>query len=516
MGGKMSGARIYPTLDDERTAESVPLPKDALSATAASSRHARLLFLLFLVTLPLVNPWVRGDGVGYYAYLQSPLIDHDLNFENDYLAGNKSFVMARVDEQGHLLRKLYTKTGHVENHFSVGPAILWAPVLVTVHLAVVLLDRFGAHIPADGYSRPYLLAMGLTTAVYGFLSLFLAFRMARKYFEQQWAFLATIGIWLASSLPVYMYFNPSWSHAFSAFSVSLFLWYWDRTKLQRTPAQWAALGVFAGLMGNVYYPNVILLIFPGVELIHQIRAGRRGLDRAPVPLRKLVSCSVVFGAVFLVSLLPTFVTRQIIYGNPFEAGYPGIWTWNWTSPVILRVLFSAGHGLFSWTPILLFAVTGLFFLAKRNPLLGTGSILTFLAYHYFIASYPDWDGLSSYGNRFFISLTPVFILGLAALLSTFSHWVGKASRAMVLSGTAVSMFVLWNIGFIFQWGTHMVPVRGEISWRGMAHNQVVVVPLRLRHSLETYFLHRRDMMEHIEQQDIEQQKTHRLPVDRVD
>jgi hypothetical protein len=511
----MSGARIYPALDDERAGEWAPLPKDVLSVSVASSWHTKLLFLLFLLTLPLVNPWVRGDGVGYYAYLRSALIDHDLNFENDFLAGNKSFVMAHVDAQGHLLRELYTKTGHIENHFSVGPAILWAPVLVTVHLAVVLLDHFGAHIPADGYSPPYVFAMGLTTAIYGFLSLFLAYRMALKYCEQQWAFLATIGIWLATSLPVYMYFNPSWSHAFSAFSVSLFLWYWDRTKLQRTPARWAALGVFAGLMGNVYYPNVILLIFPGLELIHLIRAGQRGPNRVPMPFGKLVSCCLVFGASLLISLLPTFVTRQIIYGNPFETGYPGIWTWHWTSPVFLRVLFSADHGLLSWTPILLFALIGMFFLAKRNPLLGTGSMLTFLAYYYFIASYPDWDGISSYGNRFFISLTPVFILGLASLLSAFSQWVGKASRAMALSGAAISLLVLWNLGFIFQWGTHMIPARGGISWRGMAHNQFVVVPSLLTRNLQTFFLHRQQMMRDIEQGDIEQQGGRGLPVNRI-
>src|ERR1700686_1046537 len=200
MGGKMSGARIYEALDGDRAATDVRLPNEALSVNMTSSSHAKLLFLLFLLTLPLVNPWVRGDGVGYYAYLRSPLIDHDLNFENDYLAGNKSFVTSRVDAQGHLLREMYTKTGRVENHFSVGPAILWAPVLVAVHLAVILVDRFGAQIAANGYSRPYVLAMGLTTAFYGFLSLFLAFRMAQKYFEQQWSFLATIGIWLASSL----------------------------------------------------------------------------------------------------------------------------------------------------------------------------------------------------------------------------------------------------------------------------------------------------------------------------
>jgi hypothetical protein len=501
----MNGARTGGALVDRQAAAGVSVPKEKASGGIAS--YPKLLFFLFLLTLPLLNPWVRGDGVGYYAYLRSTLIDHDLNFENDYLAGNQSFVMSRVDTRGHLLPELYTKTGHVENHFTVGPAILWAPVLATVHLAVIGLNYLGVRIAADGRSRPYLVGMALTTACYGFLSLLLAFRIARQYFHQQWAFLATIGIWLASSLPVYMYFNPSWSHALSAFSVSLFLWYWDRTQLRRTLGQWVILGLMAGLMGNVYYPNVLLLIFPGLEIVFLTRARRRDPGQAIMPLGKLISCCAAFGAALLVSLLPTFITRQIIYGSPFATGYPGIGTWHWTSPALLQVLSSADHGMWSWTPILFLAVVGLFFLPRRNALLGTASIVTFLAYYYFIASYPDWDGLSSYGNRFFISLTPIFILGFAALLEAFSAAVAKASRAVAVAAAIIALLTVWNAGFIFQWGTHMVPARGKISWPEMVHNQFAVVPIRMEHSLETYFLHRRDMMQHIEQEDIEQQRT---------
>ena len=32
-----------------------------------SRRYTRILLILFLWTLPLVNPIVHGDGVGYYA-----------------------------------------------------------------------------------------------------------------------------------------------------------------------------------------------------------------------------------------------------------------------------------------------------------------------------------------------------------------------------------------------------------------------------------------------------------------
>jgi Dolichyl-phosphate-mannose-protein mannosyltransferase len=507
----MSGLRTDEALRGNRIAVDARLPRVTLSGLWTIAANEKLLVLLFLLTLPLVNPWVRGDGVGYYAYLRSALIDHDLRFENDYLAANESFVLAHIDPQGRLLPHLYTKTGYVENHFSVGPAILWAPVMLAVHGTVLLADQFGAHVLADGYSRPYLLAMALTTACYGFLSLFLAFRIARKYFDVQWTFLATVGIWMASSLPIYMYFNPSWSHALSAFTVALFLWYWERTRLQRTAGQWAILGLFAGLMGNVYYPNVILLIFPALEVVHLLRAKQRDSGRPIIPIQKLALSCAVFVMVFFASLSPTFITRKIIYGNPFETGYPAISTWNWTSPALLKVLFSSDHGMFSWTPILVLAAVGLPFLIKRDALLGGGSLLTFLAYYYFIASYPDWDGLSSFGNRFFVSLTPIFILGLAALLSSFSSWLGKTTRAVAVACPVLALLVVWNLGFIFQWGTHMVPVRGEISWTTMVHNQVVEVPLRITHSLETYFMHRGEMMQHIEQEDIEQQKLEKAP-----
>jgi hypothetical protein len=139
-------------------------------------------------------------------------------------------------------------------------------------------------------------------------------------------------------------------------------------------------------------------------------------------------------------------------------------------------------------------------------LLGTGSLLTLLVFYYFIASYPDWDGLSSFGNRFFVSLTPIFILALAALLSSFSSWLGNTTRALAAVCPVLALLIVWNAGFIFQWGTHLVPARGEISWSVMVHNQFAEVPLRVTHSLEAYFAHRGEMMERIEQEDIQQQK----------
>jgi hypothetical protein len=465
------------------------------------SGYSIILAVLFLVSLPIINPWVRGDGVGYYAYVRASLIEHNLRFDNDWLAANSTFRQARVDASGHVLADQYSRTGHIKNHFSIGPSILWSPFLLLVHGGVLAADRLGARIPADGYSPPYLITMAVATSLYGFAGLFLSFDLARGYFEERWAFLATLGIWFASSLPVYMYFNPSWSHAHSAFAVSLFLWYWQRTRNQRRLWQWCLLGVCAGLMMNVYYPNVILLLVPAVEGIAQYREALQQRVERLAALLRLAGAQAFFLMVAGLALLPTFVVRRIIDGNAFESDYPSVRYWSWTSPVFLRVLFSADHGMLSWTPILIPAILGLFWLRRRDPLFGAAALLSFIAYYYFIASYPDWDGISSFGNRFFVSLTPLFVLGLAAFLDFFArHW-GHAESAFVVASSFIGVLILWNGGLIFQWGTNMMPARGPVSWSATIHNQYTAVPRRVLGDLETYLLRRKTMMQHIEEQD---------------
>jgi hypothetical protein len=473
-------------------------------AAGKNRRFDKALVVLFLLTLPLINPWVRGDGVGYYAYVRSMLIEGHLNFEQDWLAANTSFRLGRTDDEGRLKPAEYTSTHHLDNHFSVGPAILWSPFFLTAHLGVLAANRLGAHIPADGFSRPYLIAMAFATALYGFLGLYLSFRLSCVYFEESCAFLATIGIWFASSLLVYMYFNPSWSHAHSAFATALFVWYWHRTRQGRTWQQWVIIALLAGLMLDVYYPNFVFLLLPLLEALRAYGRHFRGPREARTGLVPLFAAHVLFVLATLMAFSPTLVTRKIIYGSPWSSGYESLDTWHWTSPVLGQVLFSSDHGLLVWTPILLPAVLGLALLRRRDSELGDGLIATFLAFYYLISSYSSWDGLSSFGNRFFVSLTPVFVIGLAAMMDGLAkRFPRRRAAAPVLAG-ATAVLILWNLGFIFQWGTHLVPARGPISWREMASNQFTVVPLRITRSVVNYLTARKQLMGHIEEEDVQQ------------
>jgi len=131
------------------------------------------------------------------------------------------------------------------------------------------------------------------------------------------------------------------------------------------------------------------------------------------------------------------------------------------------------------------------------------SILVFAVVLYTIGCYKDWDGLSSFGNRFFVLLTPIFVLGLAGFFDSLERaW--NERRAMIISASATAALILWNLGLIFQWGTHLIPARGPISWRDAAYNQFAVVPVEASQSLKNYLTHRSQMMDRIEQEDVRQ------------
>lgn len=485
-------------------------PEPPAAATGrASLRPERLLFFLFLLSLPLVNPWVRGDGVGYYAYARALLIQHNLDFTADYQHANAVFRELRLDANGQPLPDFRTSTGHLDNHFSIGPAVLWAPALVATHAAVVLARASGSAVLADGFSLPYRLAMAFTTAALGFLGLLLAFRIARNYVEERWALLATLAVWGGTSLPVYMYFNPSWSHAQSAFAVALFFWYWLETRQHRSMSQWLVLGTLAGLMIDVYYVNAVLLAALLPELLQAYLSALRA--SAWRQLAGLLARHSLFAALIFICLLPTLLAHYVIYGSPFSSGYIPLRFWHWKSPYFAQVLFSSNHGLFSWTPLIALSFAGLLLFLKRHFAAALPVLITVLFFYYVIASYPDWDGISSFGNRFFISLTVFFVLGLGVLLDEIIRKLH--SRASVVAASSLVLFclVLWNFGLMFQWGAHLLPPRGPVCWGKVAHNQFFGVPRQLSSDLSEYLFHRRRMMHRIEQRDAPQRNPEDLP-----
>ncbi len=469
------------------------------------SRHERLLAALFVATLPLVNPYVRGDGNGYYAYVRSIVVDGDLRFENEYRHADPAFQDLVFRPTISDIRTL-PRPGYAWNQFAAGASLFWAPFFLLAHVIVLTLNALGWPVAADGFSWPYLVTCAASTALYGFAGLLLAYRTAARFTSPASALAATIGIWFGSSLPVYMYFLPFHVHAMASFAVTLVVWAWVQGAAT-TKAGWLAWGILAGLAISVYQLNGLVLALPGAELLRRIVKRRERVTR-------IATDATMFGLGLLVALTPHFATRWVLYGSPLTTGY--LDRFFWLSPRLWQAAFSAEHGMFVWTPILLGAVAGLIAWLRRDRWTAACLLGLFAAFFYVVSSYQNWHGQSAFGSRFMVSLTPVFVLGLAmafeelAVLADRVHppWVSRAVRST--PAAAVALLAIWNAGLAFQWGTNIVPNRGPVAFTTIAHNQISVVPERLAPFLRRYFTARQALASDIEREDLRERERYEL------
>lgn len=348
---------------------------------------------------------VNSDGSNYFAYLRSAVFDRDLDFHNEFSRFDKAFWDTYKPKE--------TPTGHYTNVFSVGPAVLWAPFYLAAHLFVIISNLLGAGFTPDGFSAPYLAAVNLGSLIYSFAGICLAYRLCRQFFDRWPSLLASASVWLATFITYYVVYQPFMSHAVSFFTVTLFVYYWQRTRPRRTAIQWALLGLAAGLMMLVRWQNGLIMIIPALEsLISYISAV---FAHKWAVIRSLLKNNILFLASMLAAFSPQIAAWKMIYGSFFTIPQ-GTGFLRWNAPFIWEVLFSSRHGLFSWSPIVYFAAIGWLMFVKRDRLLAAGLTAAFVLMLYMNSIISDWWAGWGFGMRRFDAFILLFALGLAEVL----------------------------------------------------------------------------------------------------
>jgi hypothetical protein len=444
----------------------------------------KVLIAILFLSLFLVTPKIRGaDEIEYFSYLHSIFFDHDLEFGNEYQYFYDRDPAGLAGFKGTFLERREPLTGRHINFGPIGTALLWSPFYALAHVVVLILARLGSNVVPDGLSWPYQ-AVCYASALYGLVGLFMVYRALVLYgrFAEFTSLLATLGVFLATPLLYYMTLAPGFSHAVSLFTIMLMLNVFLRLREDKDASVWGwvLVGAVGGLAGLVREQDALFLLIPGADLLAEaLRTGafKRGLLR-------LAGMSAAAFLVFLPQRLVyhalngTFgpshlVTRKLVY----------------TSPHFIDVLFDPGHGLFLWSPILLLAVVGLFILpVGPRKALGWLFLLGFLVQVWINGSLQSWTQAGAFGSRRFLSSTPLFAFGLAALLSAVSPPLNTRALAAVLS-----VFVWWNLSLMVQFGLKLMDRQG-LDWPRVALNQVREVPPRLGRVALLFFTHREALL----------------------
>jgi hypothetical protein len=387
------------------------------------------------------------------------VIDRDIDFRNEYayykLAGQELPV---------------TATGLTPNKYAIGPSLLWLPFFLAAHGIALLGQLMGIRIAADGYGYLYQAAISIGSIVYGSLGFLMAYRVARRWCSLPAAISAVGLLWLASNTFYYMVFEPSMPHMVSLFSVAFLFAIWEKYfRFAEPPAVRYALflGVACGLVALVRLQDSVVLLVPIGTLIY--RLVRSVQQKHTGLMRRWLVAGGISGIAAFVTFAPQLVVWQTLYGTWSVSPYlndhnPPFY---WHTPQIFNVLFSSFHGLLSWHPIYLVALLGLPMLYRYDRSVTLAMALTIGLQVYLVAAWWAWWQGDSLGGRMFLSLTVIWVVGVAAVLDwLYQH---RQFRIAIVIGIVL---IAWNGLALIQYRLGYVPMGEPLTWQQMTIERI--------------------------------------------
>ncbi|MFA5047702.1 MAG: hypothetical protein WC516_01530 [Patescibacteria group bacterium] len=409
-----------------------------------------LLFIAVNAKSPIK---VQGDGVFYYSYLHSVLFDHDLNFKNElehyssYDAGSRWFL------EHHTL----TPIGKTPNAYAYGLAIMWLPFIL---IAQTLTWLFGLMKPnffvLDGYSYFYNLAINFSGWLFGILALIINYKTAKKFFAENVAAWTVVALLLATPWIYYQIFEPSMSHMASLLMVSVFVYFLTDLYVGKKINYWLLMLV-TFLMLAIRWQNLLFCLAFVPLLIREFKEKK---------YRDIISQKTALVVSIVIFWLSQFWLWHNLYGSYFLTPQGK----NFIKPEFhgLYVLFSTNHGLLLWSPVLILAIGGWYYLGKKHKYLPIMALMVFVAQWLINGSLNDLGGGDAFGGRRFIEIMPFFALGLAAV------W-GKIKKYYWIFATIVVILIGWNFLLIENYRLGTIPHAGEFAFFRQNYFKVISI-----------------------------------------
>jgi hypothetical protein len=287
----------------------------------------------------------------------------------------------------------------------------------------------------------YQLATGLAGTSYALLGLFFLQKTLERHFSRYALLLTLLCILFGTNLLHYATFEATFSHAFSfgLFAALLFLLpTWYQRPSYRTSA---LLALVCGLIGLVRNPNIIVWLFVPLYGITQVNDIRQRLHFFAAHKTKLLLMS----GVILVVLSPQLLYWQYITGQWLLNSYQGEGFIYYLEPRIFGALFGINKGLFTWAPVLLLSLPGLWFMRHRASAYLLPTLVYMPLVTYLIASWHDQTFGSGYGHRAFVDSLPILALPLASCFDALRSKAARSSITILASALIVfSLLQTWQ------------------------------------------------------------------------
>jgi hypothetical protein len=388
-------------------------------------------------SMPITHKWgnvLSWDMFGYYLYTPAYVLWDD--------SGLKDFSkVEEINKKYNSTSSFYqgsrTENGNWMIKYTMGAAVLELPFFAAAHFFAP-----GLGYEADGFSLPYQKAMIVCHFFYIILGFIFLRKALLRFFSDALSALLLLLIILGTNYYVCSIIGPSiHTMEFALFSIILYL----TIRIHESPSMLLAafLGLTLGFCILTRPPDGLIVIVPALWNVISLKSLKEKIVSvfADHKFKLLVGLVCCFAVGFLQmnywkAVNDTWLSTGYT-NNPGEG-------FEFLRPYLLQVLFSFRKGWFVYTPLMLCAVAGFYYVYKLQRNIFWPMLAFFILNVYVVSSWSCWYYASSYGQRAMIDSYAILILPLGYFIYGISaSGLKRGFKWLIYS--LIGFFVLLNI-----------------------------------------------------------------------
>lgn len=376
------------------------------------------------------------DVSGYYLYLPAVFIYKDVKELKWFDGINEKY------HPGPGMGQAFKHTsGNYVMKYPLGQALQYLPWFTAAHLIAAPLGY-----PADGFSAPYQTAIGWGSLLLALIGLWFLRKVLNQYFSDNVTAATLICLVFGSNYLEYAGITGAMTHNWLFTLYSLLIY--STIQFYKKPGfAWAALiGILVGWATITRPTEIIAAIIPMFWGINAWGALKNRFELWIRHFPKMAVSVILAGLMIFMQLAYwKYATGEwIVYSYQDQ-------TFTWFPPHIEDVLWSARAGWLVYSPMMIFAVLGIFMLRKRLPAVFPALFTYCMVALYITSAWDIWWYGGSLGQRAMVQAYPLWAFGLA----TFIHWAFQEQKTIWTGFLKVLLLALAG-GFLYLniWWTH--------------------------------------------------------------
>jgi hypothetical protein len=403
------------------------------SSTSVALIIILVLFFTYRDGVPTIFTW---DAFGQYIYL--PML-----FDKGQIVFTDLSYFESINKQYDFSTTLYQfvtlENGNFMTKYTMGLAVLLLPFYLTAEVWANL-----AGYTSDGFTYPYQVMTAVGSSLYFVLGIIYLRKLFKIFFDDFLVSFLLLIIVFGTNVWFMQYESIGSTHNFEFALVSIMLYFTIQFHKEATYRNGLILSISIGLIGLVRLPDLLFVLIPIFWKRDQHETFKQKLTDFISNKKGIL--------VLMVIVVLAILSFQLTYWK-FNAGS---WLMNsyannagegfdWLQPYLLEILFSFRKGWLIYTPIMVFALVGFYFLCKHNS---NGKILTltFILFLFVVSSWTTWWYAGSYSCRALVDFYPILGLSLGYfLLEIKQKKIRNFYYLIMISLVALNLFQTYQI-----------------------------------------------------------------------